>query len=192
MAGPRIAFDPEIACAAAEFLRQASWALVNHDDRVTDLVKRLKMPGSPLTPSHHLSADLTLRYLPQVLRRARGLDPSDPLVAQLANVLRTGRSRESSPTSSEAPLVPLRFRRASRAHALVCRASDRQRSTVLAADTNGPSWDYYELVLQEHGQSRPGRRRKRGSWWMTRSLASAAKSSSRSRSASWAATRSST
>ena len=83
VAGPRIAFDPEIACAAAEFLRQAAWALVNHDERMTDLVKRLKMPVPPRTPSHHLSADLTLRYLPQVLRRARGLDPSDPLVAQL-------------------------------------------------------------------------------------------------------------
>ena len=54
----------------------------------TDLVKRLKMPGSPLTPSQHLSADLTLRYLPQILRRARGLDPEDPLVALLANVMR--------------------------------------------------------------------------------------------------------
>ena len=29
-----------------------------------------------------------LRYVPQVLRRARGLDPSDPLVELLANVLR--------------------------------------------------------------------------------------------------------
>ena len=40
-----IAFDPAVACAAAELLRQASWALVNHDDRVTDLEKRLKMPA---------------------------------------------------------------------------------------------------------------------------------------------------
>ena len=24
---------PEVACAAAEFLRQSSWALVNHDER---------------------------------------------------------------------------------------------------------------------------------------------------------------
>ena len=80
VAGPRIAFDPQVACAAAEFLRQAAWALVNHDEHVTDLVKRLKMPLAPSSPSHHLSADLTLRYVPQVLRRARGLDPSDPLV----------------------------------------------------------------------------------------------------------------
>ena len=79
MAGPCIAFDPEIACAAAEFLRQASWALVNRDERITDLAKRLKMPGSPLTPSQHLSADLIMRYLPQVLRRgsrARSIRPA--------------------------------------------------------------------------------------------------------------------
>ena len=32
VAGPPIAFDPAAATAAAEFLRQASWALVNRDE----------------------------------------------------------------------------------------------------------------------------------------------------------------
>jgi hypothetical protein len=45
-AGPPIVLDLEIACAAAELLRQASWALVNHDERTADLERRLKMPGS--------------------------------------------------------------------------------------------------------------------------------------------------
>ncbi len=136
VAGPRIAFDPEIACAAAEFLRQSSWALVNRDERMTELEKRLKMPGSPLTPSQHLSADLTLRYLPQVLRRARGLDPADPLVAQLANVLRTWPLSGVLSDVDDGPARPPGIRRASGAHAPVCRAADRQRSTMLAADAN--------------------------------------------------------
>ena len=38
--------------------------------------------------AHHLSADLMLRYLPQILKRARGLDPSDPLVGLLEDVLK--------------------------------------------------------------------------------------------------------
>ena len=88
VAGPPIAFDSEAASTSAEFLRQSSWALVNHDERMADLEKRLNLPGSPRTPSQHLSADLTLRYLPQVLQRARGLNPDDPLVECAANVLR--------------------------------------------------------------------------------------------------------
>ncbi len=88
VAGPPIEFDFEAASTSAEFLRQSSWALVNHDERMADLKKRLNMPGSPRTPSQHLSADLTLRYLPQVLKRARGLNPDDPLVECLTSVLR--------------------------------------------------------------------------------------------------------
>jgi MoxR-vWA-beta-propeller ternary system domain bpX4 len=41
-----------------------------------------------VTASQHLSADLLLRYLPQILRRARGLDPVDPLADIVAETLR--------------------------------------------------------------------------------------------------------
>ena len=75
VAGPPIAFDFEAASTSAEFLRQSSWALVNHDERMADLKKRLNMPGSPRTPSQHLSADLTLRYLPQVLQTRSRAEP---------------------------------------------------------------------------------------------------------------------
>ena len=136
MAGPPIAFDPQIACAAAEFLRQASWALVSRDERLTDLEKRLKMPDSPLTPAQHLSADLTLRYLPQVLRAARGLDPSDPLVAAarerprrwpLSGVLS---DVEEGPLGSPASSAGIRGSCSCMPN--VC----RQRSTILAAEQN--------------------------------------------------------
>ena len=51
----------------------ACWALVNHDERPEDLAPRLSMSRLPRTPAHHLSADLVLRYLPQVHRRARAI-----------------------------------------------------------------------------------------------------------------------
>src|SRR4051794_12591654 len=70
MAGPAVPFDPAVGYSAAELIRQSSWALVNHDDRVSHLKERLNMPIEPLTPAHHLSADLTLRYLPQIFNRA--------------------------------------------------------------------------------------------------------------------------
>ena len=88
VAGPDIPFDPAVAFSAAELIRQASWALVNHDDRISHLKKCLTMPIEPVTPAHHLSADLTLRYLPQIFNRARVLDPCDPFIDLLTELLR--------------------------------------------------------------------------------------------------------
>jgi hypothetical protein len=148
--GPGIAFDPGVACAAAELVRQASWALVNHGDRVSELEKRIKMPGSPLTPSHHLSADLTLRYLPQVLRRARGLDPSDPLIAILARVLRAWPLSGALSDLDEGPLAPLDF---DGHRGLLLLYAERllgnDRPSWRPAPP-GPAWEHVELVRQEH------------------------------------------
>jgi hypothetical protein len=149
LAGPPIAFDSETAAAAAEFLRQSSWALVNHDERMADLEKRLNMPGPPRTPSQHLSADLTLRYLPQVLRRARGLNPDDPLVERVANLLRCWPLSGVLSDVFEAPIEPVEL--GSHPGLLLLYAerlikNDRpgwrpQRSTL--------TWEYYQLVSEE-------------------------------------------
>jgi MoxR-vWA-beta-propeller ternary system domain bpX4 len=153
VAGPRIAFDPEIACAAAEFLRQAAWALVNHDDRMADLVKRLKMPRTPLTPSHHLSADLTLRHLPQVIRRARGLDPTDALVAQVADELRNWPLSGVLSDIEEGPRVALDFSGHPGLMLLYAERLVGNERPGWRPIANGPSWDHYELVLHEHGRT---------------------------------------
>jgi len=88
VAGPAIPFCVEIARQAGELVRQACWAMVNRADRVEELTPRLTMTRPPRTPSDHLSADLLLRYLPRVYRRARGARPGDPLVGLLADLLR--------------------------------------------------------------------------------------------------------
>ncbi|MHB1560060.1 MAG: hypothetical protein ACYC61_21625 [Isosphaeraceae bacterium] len=88
VAGPPIAFDPRMAIESAELVRQAAWALVDHRETPASLQRRLRMARDPSSASHHLSADLFLRYLPQVLKRARALDPTDPLVDILAEILR--------------------------------------------------------------------------------------------------------
>jgi hypothetical protein len=164
VAGPPIAFDSVTAIAAAEFLRQASWALVNRDERATDLKRRLQLPGPPVTPSQHLSADLVLRYLPQVLRRARGLDASDPMLEVLAQVLRSWPLSGALSDVADGPLVPLDF--AGHAGLLLLYAE-----RVSANDR--PAWrpspparaaDYDELVRDQHGrrattaQTRPASR----------------------------------
>jgi hypothetical protein len=153
VAGPRIAFDAQVACAAAEFLRQAAWALVNHDERVNDLMKRLKMPVSPRSASHHLSADLTLRYLPQVLRRARGLDPSDPLVAQLTSELRHWPLSGVLSDIELAPLGPLDFDGHPGLMLLYAERLAGNDRPAWRPTAHCTGWDYYELVRQEYGQS---------------------------------------
>jgi hypothetical protein len=88
VAGPPIAFDPPSATAAALVLLQACWFLVDREQPAAALEQVLTLPGSPRWPAEHLSVDLTLRYLPQVHRRARAHDPGDRLPALLADVLR--------------------------------------------------------------------------------------------------------
>jgi hypothetical protein len=88
VAGPLIAFEPRVAVAAAELVRQACWALVDRSEPVEALARRLGMSRPPARPEDHLSADLTMRYLPVVHRRARALDAADALAGLLATVLR--------------------------------------------------------------------------------------------------------
>ena len=155
LAGPEVAFDPVAACAAAELVRQASWAIVCHDDRVADLEKRLRMPAlsAPATPSQHLSADLMLRYLPQVLRRARGLDPSDPLVDLLAKILRRWPLSGVLSDVVEGPLVPLDFGGHSGLSLLYAERLIGNDRPSWRPERPGKPWEYYELVLQEHGRN---------------------------------------
>jgi hypothetical protein len=148
LAGPRIAFDSEIACAAALLLRQASWALVSHDERINELEKRLKMPRSPGSPSEHLSADLSLRYLPQVVRRARALNPSDPLIERLAGVLRQWPLSGVLSDVEEPPTCPLDFGRHPGLLVLYAERLGGNDRPAWRPDLSSPAWEYHELVNQ--------------------------------------------
>ncbi|HZW30262.1 MAG TPA: hypothetical protein VFF52_06100 [Isosphaeraceae bacterium] len=149
VAGPPIEFEARVACAAAELVRQASWALINHQDRLADLKRRVVMPGSPATPAQHLSADLLLRYLPQILKRARGLDPSDPLVGLLAPVLRRWPLSGILSDVEEGPLVSLDFAGHRGLQLLYAeRLADHDRP-AWRPDRSSPAWEPYELVLEE-------------------------------------------
>ncbi len=107
VAGPPIAFDPRTAIEAAELVRQAAWALVDHREAPVSLRLRLRMARDPSSASHHLSADLFLRYLPQVLKRARALDPTDPLVDILAEVFRRWPLSGALSDIEEPPITPV-------------------------------------------------------------------------------------
>ncbi len=87
VAGPPIGFDPRSALAAAELLRLAGWLLLEPPGKDVGVVRALRMPSSPVTAGEHLSADVCLRFLPWVLKRARAFVDGG-LADDLAGVLR--------------------------------------------------------------------------------------------------------
>jgi len=109
VAEPVMPFDQATALAAADLVQQACWALVNHALPAAELEKRVRMPRPPQAPAQHLSADLLLRYLPQVHRRARARDPADPLATMLENVLRQWPLSGVLADIDEGPEAPLDF-----------------------------------------------------------------------------------
>jgi MoxR-vWA-beta-propeller ternary system domain bpX4 len=146
VAGPPIAFDARTACEAAELVRRASWALVSREERVDDLKRRLVMSATPNTPGQHLSADLLLRYLPQILRRVRGLDPTDPLIDILADVLRRWPLSGVLSDVEEGPLGPTDFG----GHpGLLILYSERLTADDRPAwrpEPTSPAYEHYQLV----------------------------------------------
>jgi hypothetical protein len=88
VAGPPIPFDADAALGAAERLGLACWFLVRRTEPPEELVRCLTLPKPPRSAAEHLSADLVLRFLPQVHRRARALAPDDVLTGWLARLLR--------------------------------------------------------------------------------------------------------
>jgi hypothetical protein len=154
VAGPAVPFDPAIGFSAAELIRQASWALVNHDDRISHLEERLKMPIDPVTPAQHLSADLTLRYLPQILNRTRALDPGDPLIDLFKELLRRWPLSGVLSDVAEAPLTSLIFDAHPGLLLLYAeRLADNDRFAWRPAQA-GPGLEYYLLVTAERGRAR--------------------------------------
>jgi hypothetical protein len=84
VAEPPVAFDPAVALGAAVVLARACWRLVG-DDQTAD---SLAVGCEPATPAAHLSADVTLRFLPAVYRRAAARDLDGPLKTDIERLLR--------------------------------------------------------------------------------------------------------
>jgi hypothetical protein len=149
VAGPPIAFDARIACEAAELVRQASWALVSREERVDDLKRRLRMTITPATPAHHLSADLLLRYLPQILKRTRGLDPTDPLIEILEDLLRQWPLSGVLSDVDEGPMVAPHFGGHPGLLMLYCERLLANDRPGWRPEPSSPAYDYYQLVSRD-------------------------------------------
>ncbi len=99
IAGPLIEFDSASALAAAELVWLAGWFLLVREEEPDEVERALQLVPPVIQPSsggsspgrlasRHLSADLTLRYLPQIHQRARSIAADDVLTRSLARTLR--------------------------------------------------------------------------------------------------------
>ena len=82
------AFDAEAAAWAAAYLFHAIQLTLVRELDESVIAACLADFGGERSPAAIYSADLTLRYLPDVLHLARGLAPGDVLVARLHDTLR--------------------------------------------------------------------------------------------------------
>lgn len=157
IAGPRLDYQPRSALAAAEFLRQACWFLVHRGEPMEDVQRRLRL-APPGTPPDHLSADLVLRYLPQVHRRARAISPDDALAIRSAEVLRQWPLSGVLSDVPEAPLTPLDF--GGHPGLLLLYAERFAENEKPEWQPDGLGRDYLKMVRQESraAATRKGRR----------------------------------
>jgi hypothetical protein len=148
VAGPPLAFDADVALAAAEFVRQACWFLVHRGEPDEEVARRLTLPP-PASDAQHLSADLVLRFLPGVQARAQALAPDDPLAVILKEVLRQWPLSGVLAAVTEAPLTPPEFDhpglRLLYAERLAAHAKPAWRPRE-------PGLEYVRLVYREQGQ----------------------------------------
>jgi hypothetical protein len=84
LAGPALEFDEAAARRGTTMLFRAAWFYLHRDAAAAQMSALLEEPlPAPVTAAALFSADLTLRYLPEVHRLARTLAPGDPLLAAL-------------------------------------------------------------------------------------------------------------
>jgi hypothetical protein len=153
VAGPLLDFSPGPAQAAAVLVCNACWFLVSRDEPESELERLLAMPGPPRSPGEHLSADLVLRFLPQVHRRAKAHNPGDKLTALLGKVLRRWPLSGVLADIDEVPLTPLTF--GGHPGLLMLYAERLAQHEKPAWIPSGPALAYVELVYADLGKDCP-------------------------------------
>jgi hypothetical protein len=150
LAGPPLDFQAETTVAAADLLRHACWFLADRGQTEEDMEKGLVMPKPPGSAAEHLSADLLLRFVPQLHRRARALDPADRLTGLLATLMRHWPLAGVLSSVEEEPLTPPEF---DGHDGLLLLYAERWASNPKPAWLpRGRGFEYLELVWGELGK----------------------------------------
>jgi hypothetical protein len=153
VAGPPLPFDAATALGMAERLWLACWFLVRRDEPPEAVERALAPPPPPASAAQHLSADLVLRFLPQVHRRARALDAADGLTRRLTELLRDWPLSGVLSDVEEGPRVPPEFDGHPGLLLLYAeRLAERPRPAWVPA---GPALPYVELAFAERNLPAP-------------------------------------
>lgn len=83
LAGTPLKLNLSLALAAAEYVRQTAWLLVNRDEQAEQAVQRLVTLPAATSADDLASADLLLRYLPNLYQRSLAISPEDVLSQHL-------------------------------------------------------------------------------------------------------------
>jgi hypothetical protein len=154
VAGPPIAFDALAALAAAQFVCRSCWFLLHRGQADTVVDKALDIPLPPTSAAQHLSADLTLRFLAPIYRRAREADPADVLTGRVAQVLRQAPLSGVLADLDAEPLAPMNLDNHSGLLLLYAeRLAERVRPGWVP--TGGLARQYVELVFAERNLTLP-------------------------------------
>ncbi|WP_426276274.1 hypothetical protein ACN9MN_15165 [Chryseobacterium sp. S-02] len=84
----QIPFDKEAAIWAAKILYHSVQLYLVRENTEKDLVKLIPGFKGKLNLSSKLSADLSLRFLPQIVIALKNVDADDPLIPLLENILK--------------------------------------------------------------------------------------------------------
>jgi hypothetical protein len=146
VAGPLIDFSPNVAVRAAEALAHTCRLLTGADGPLPAL--------EPIpSPAAHLSADLTLRFLPTAYRRAKAHAPEGPLAAALDRLLRAWPLSGVLANLDGAPTVAPDFGHPGLQLLYAERFVGSRRAGWVPQQ--GPAREWAERVFAEHGVPLP-------------------------------------
>jgi hypothetical protein len=150
VAGPPLDFDADMAVTAAGWVWSACWFLVSRREEAAEVEQALAVAPSSMTPAAHLSADLTLPFLPGVYGRARALAADDVLTRCLAGLLRRWPLSGVLSDVAEGPVIAPDFGgHPGLALLFAERLADHVKPAWVPRD--GPARAYVELVFAERG-----------------------------------------
>jgi hypothetical protein len=149
IAGPPLAFVPAVALRAVEWTAWACWFLVHRGEPGHVVEKALPIFAPGNDAAEHATADVVLRLLPQVHRRARAASPRDPLTVRLEELLRRWPLSGVLADLDEPPLTPVEL--GGHPGLLLLYAERLAQRPRPAWRVEGPVRDYIDLVFSERG-----------------------------------------
>jgi hypothetical protein len=107
LAGPPVTFSPPHALASAVLLARACWFLMHRQQAADQVASALVAPPAPRSPGDCFSADVVLRHLSFVHRRAGVVNPTDVLAVRVEEILRHWPLSGVLADIPEPPLAPV-------------------------------------------------------------------------------------